>query len=635
MIYLDGSALCRFLPGVRHYEAFGGWARDHIDELVTTQLGFTELRQAAELYPRSSAERVAGIVDLVRAGVAVIRFSDDNVAISSHATAVLKPFAALHIGAAVAHEPVDTIVTYDPALANVARIYELAVVSPGLPENWYLEYQGPPEHWKPVALDAPYAPGAEFELPEIAPRPDAYEIALEEARREAAAKASLEEADAEPAPAGDGDAEPAPSDDGDAESASEATGDSEEISDLDRALRDAEAAVVPGGDVGEVAVEVDDEDDHEDVGVRQDRDRGSVDGSPPTWEVVADELGEASASAPPGRSGTYRPRIEAWHEGDAEEDRPRLEEEEEAEASQPDTTEPDPGGDGLPWSGRPEPLRGSPEPGPRPPAPLLRTPPPETPLSQTPPALAPPAPIEAVGIPNLPREERGVPPVAPPSRESIGSAVRRPMFDTNPGPDSRASRPPDPVPPVPPEESSPLTVPIKWNVELDEPEAYLPLRFSSESARVLPSLPVSFAGGQGGLTLASTGAVSVPALEPTGPALGATILDDVLSPAPQAGSGAPTSGRDRKAAEKAAKKERERLDKLAKKGQRSVPSAAPPQSPAPPPAVTLPAAIQVPATPPPTASSPAASSPAPSAAGAPDAWKLDDVVSFGKKKKGS
>ncbi len=183
MIYLDGSALCRFLPGVRHFESFGAWARDHIDELVTTQLGFTELRQAAELYPRNAEERVATIVEAVRGGVAIIRFSDDNVTISSHATAVLKPFAALHVGAAVSNKDVDAIATYDPALANVARIYDLKVISPGLAEGWYLEYEGPPEHWKPVALDAPYDPGAEFALAEMAPKPDAFDEALEEARR--------------------------------------------------------------------------------------------------------------------------------------------------------------------------------------------------------------------------------------------------------------------------------------------------------------------------------------------------------------------------------------------------------------------------------------------------------------------
>ena len=187
MIYLDGSALCRFLPGVRHHAEWGAWAKSRVDELVTTQLGFTELRQAAELYPRKSAERVQEIVDTVRAGVAVIRFSDDNVTISSHATSVLKPFAALHLGAAAGNDKVDTIATYDPALASVAQLYDLKVVSPGLPEDWYLQYEGPPEEWKPIALDAPREPGAEFDVPDISPKPDMYELALREAKAAAEA----------------------------------------------------------------------------------------------------------------------------------------------------------------------------------------------------------------------------------------------------------------------------------------------------------------------------------------------------------------------------------------------------------------------------------------------------------------
>ena len=323
MIYLDGSALCRFLPGVRHYEAFGAWARDHIDELVTTQLGFTELRQAAELYPRSAAERVAGIVDLVRAGVAVIRFSDDNVAISSHATSVLKPFAALHVGAAVADAQVDTIVTYDPALANVARIYNLTVKSPGLPEGWYLAYEGPPEHWKPVALDAPYDPGAEFDVPEVAPRRDAYEVALEEAQREAAAKAGLEEAAAEAA-LEEAAAEASSTDDGEAADSAE---DPEQISELERAIREAEAAAIAEGAGG--GDEFDDEFDDE-------REQGAgahgYDGAQDHGAVAAEPGGTAASAAAP-RIGTYRPRIEAWHEGDAEEDRPRLEDSGESETA--------------------------------------------------------------------------------------------------------------------------------------------------------------------------------------------------------------------------------------------------------------------------------------------------------------
>ena len=137
VIYVDGSALCRFLPGVRYFDEWNRWVVPVLNELVTTQLGLTELRQAADLYPRESKDRASSVVDMVRAKMPLVRFSDHNVNISSHVAAVLKPFAALHLGAAAAHPAIDTIATYDPDLAKVAELYSLAVVSPGLPQGWH------------------------------------------------------------------------------------------------------------------------------------------------------------------------------------------------------------------------------------------------------------------------------------------------------------------------------------------------------------------------------------------------------------------------------------------------------------------------------------------------------------------
>jgi len=194
VIYLDGSALCRFLPGVRHGEAWREWVKAHKGEIVTSQLSLTELRQAAALYPREALDEVTTIVDEVRDTVPLIRFSDNNVTISSHATAVLKPFAALHIGAAAGDEKVDGIATYDPSLAHVAEIYRLKVVTPGLNAKWYLDFEGPVEGWTPIALDAPYDPGGEYAIAPAERRPDEYERALREVEeRAAAAKAEPKE----------------------------------------------------------------------------------------------------------------------------------------------------------------------------------------------------------------------------------------------------------------------------------------------------------------------------------------------------------------------------------------------------------------------------------------------------------
>lgn len=138
MIYLDGSALCRFLPGVKYFDEWNAWVVPRLQDVAITQLGLTELRQAAELYPRQSRSKAFGVVEQVRAKLPVIRFSDDNVSVSTHAAAVLKPFAALHLGAAVVHPAIDTIATYDAELAQAAELYELAVVTPGMKPEWYV-----------------------------------------------------------------------------------------------------------------------------------------------------------------------------------------------------------------------------------------------------------------------------------------------------------------------------------------------------------------------------------------------------------------------------------------------------------------------------------------------------------------
>ena len=137
VIYVDGSGLCRFLPGVRYFDEFTDFAVPRIAELATTQLGFTELRQAAELYPRETKSKAFEVLEMVRSSIPVIRFSEHNVSVSTHASAVLKPFAALHLGAAVAHPDIHAVLTYDAELARVAELYELQVLSPGLPPGWY------------------------------------------------------------------------------------------------------------------------------------------------------------------------------------------------------------------------------------------------------------------------------------------------------------------------------------------------------------------------------------------------------------------------------------------------------------------------------------------------------------------
>lgn len=137
MIYVDGSALCRFLPGAAFHVEWKEWVQPQLDRIATTQLGLTELRQVAELSSHEGLEQAQRVVEVVRANIRVIRFSDDNLSVSSHIAAVLPTFSALHLGAAAAHPDIDTIATYDAPLAQAAALYGLAVVSPGLPQGWH------------------------------------------------------------------------------------------------------------------------------------------------------------------------------------------------------------------------------------------------------------------------------------------------------------------------------------------------------------------------------------------------------------------------------------------------------------------------------------------------------------------
>lgn len=137
-VYVDGSALTRYLVGAPAREAWLAWVGEHEAELVTSPLGLTELRQVARprgLQARDTARDVADRVE-------VARFSDQTLRKASHVSAVLPPFVALHVGAALAHPDVTAVATYDLQLARVAALYGLTVVSPGWPDRWW-EHDAP------------------------------------------------------------------------------------------------------------------------------------------------------------------------------------------------------------------------------------------------------------------------------------------------------------------------------------------------------------------------------------------------------------------------------------------------------------------------------------------------------------
>jgi predicted nucleic acid-binding protein len=137
LVYVDGSALSRYMsgvPGLPEAAAWQEWADEHRGDLVTTPLSVTELRRVADLLGPEARERARQ----VELEMPQVRFSDQTLKVAAIAASVLGPFAALHVGAAVAHPQVGAIATYDPLVARVSALYKLSVISPGRPIHWWL-----------------------------------------------------------------------------------------------------------------------------------------------------------------------------------------------------------------------------------------------------------------------------------------------------------------------------------------------------------------------------------------------------------------------------------------------------------------------------------------------------------------
>ncbi|WP_239068569.1 PIN domain-containing protein [Cellulomonas pakistanensis] len=132
-VYADGSALVRYLPFPEHSVDWQRWAERHGPDLLVTSLSLSELRHAAATAPAHVRARAHAAVDRLE----VARFSDQAVAAAAMSTAVLSPFASLHLGVALAHPGVTAFASYDVRLASVAALHGLEVVSPGLPDRWW------------------------------------------------------------------------------------------------------------------------------------------------------------------------------------------------------------------------------------------------------------------------------------------------------------------------------------------------------------------------------------------------------------------------------------------------------------------------------------------------------------------
>lgn len=133
-VYADGSALVRYLSREQYADDWQRWAAGHEPDLLVTSLSLSELRAAAALEPTD----VRALVHEVAERLVVVRYFDQALRLASMTTGVLSPFAALHLGVAVAHPDVTVFATYDARLAQVAALHGLDIVTPGCPPNWWI-----------------------------------------------------------------------------------------------------------------------------------------------------------------------------------------------------------------------------------------------------------------------------------------------------------------------------------------------------------------------------------------------------------------------------------------------------------------------------------------------------------------
>jgi len=138
-VYVDGSALSRYLPAAPEARPWASWASEHEGVLVVSAVSVLEARVTAGLLGTDAT--LALLAVLVR--VPRMRLSDQVLRRAVLLPGDLGPFAALHVGAARAHLDVRTIATYDPATARAAATVGLDVVSPGRPAGWWGSSQVP------------------------------------------------------------------------------------------------------------------------------------------------------------------------------------------------------------------------------------------------------------------------------------------------------------------------------------------------------------------------------------------------------------------------------------------------------------------------------------------------------------
>lgn len=132
-VYVDGSALSRYLPAAPEARAWAAWAAEHERAFVVSRVSVLEARVTAALL---GVDATLVVLDTLTR-LPQMRLSDQALRRAVLLPSGLGAFAALHVGAALAHVDVRAIATYDRATATAAAAAGLDVVGPGRASGWW------------------------------------------------------------------------------------------------------------------------------------------------------------------------------------------------------------------------------------------------------------------------------------------------------------------------------------------------------------------------------------------------------------------------------------------------------------------------------------------------------------------
>lgn len=129
VFYLETSAAVKLIVSEAETEAMVAWARDHADNIVSSDLTRTELLRAVRRDAPDRADRAASLLDRTH-------IVDLPTSVYGRAAvldpAILRTLDALHLAAAMEFAAdLEGMVTYDDRLASAATVHGITVISPG------------------------------------------------------------------------------------------------------------------------------------------------------------------------------------------------------------------------------------------------------------------------------------------------------------------------------------------------------------------------------------------------------------------------------------------------------------------------------------------------------------------------